>query len=316
MITSLDIVIVTYNRIEQLKKTLECYANQTMGFRNLIIVDNCSTDGTSEYLDEWCAEHSHQEKFCPLLIHSAENVGGSGGFYLGQKKAMELNADWVFVADDDAYAAPDMVEKFFEFITSHDTSKLSAICAKVLNINGSICLYHRDYHVIEDGEYKRIHSVESDYEKEYFSIDDLSYVGSFLNACALKKVGLVNPDYFIYYDDSEHSIRLKKWGDIVVVPNIVITHDGGAESTPDDVMLSWRQYYFMRNTTYMFLHHYPSVGLRIVYKQFRDDFHAFRTMTKRSDYAKFVSSAIWSAFFGRLGKHNIYKPGWCLKRKK
>ena len=83
----LDLVIVTFNRLEKLKKALSCYEKQTSPFRNLILVNNCSTDGTKEYIDEWQREKTF---FGKIVIHTDENLGGSGGFYLGQKKAAEL----------------------------------------------------------------------------------------------------------------------------------------------------------------------------------------------------------------------------------
>ena len=50
---NVDVVVVTYNRLEKLKKALACYENQTLSFRSIIIVDNHSSDGTYEYLEEW-----------------------------------------------------------------------------------------------------------------------------------------------------------------------------------------------------------------------------------------------------------------------
>ena len=313
---ALDLVIVTYNRLEKLKKTIQHYESQTVGFRNLIVVNNCSTDGTNDYLKQLpVALYKNGEKKCNIIIiNTKENIGGAGGFYIGEKKAMDLKADWVFVADDDAYADSSMVEEFYKFIESHDTNRIAAVCAKVLNTDGNICLYHRDTHKIIDKEYMRFHSREEDYSKDFFSIDDLSYVGSFMNAKALRKVGLVNPDYFIYFDDSEHSIRLKKYGNILVVPSIKIVHEGGAESTSDDILVSWRDFYMIRNTTHMLLKHYPSVAIYKIYEQFRSDFHVFRTRTNLSEHAKMIRSATWSAFLGRLGKHKIYKPGWFIKK--
>lgn len=311
---SLDLVIVTYNRLEKLKKTLWHYENQTKRFRNLFIVDNCSNDGTDKYLKEWYEEHKDKDKFNAIIIRAEENLGGAGGFYLGQKKAMELNADWVFVADDDAYAAPSMVEEFFKFIETHDTKKIAAVCAEVLNVDGSVCVYHRSTHSIVDGEYRRISSREEDYKKECFYIDDLSYVGSFLNAKALKQVGLVNPKYFIYFDDSEHSVRLKKYGEIIVVPSIKITHDGGSESKDKDIVASWRDYYMKRNCTHMLLMHYPKSGLMEVYKQLKDDFHLLRTWQKQPDWYKVGRTAVYDALCGRLGKHIKYRPGWCIRK--
>ena len=322
---NLNIVIVTFNRLEKLKKTLRHYAGQTKSFRNLIIVNNCSTDGTKEYLSTLPSFFLRgQEKVCDVIIINAdENLGGSGGFYLGEKKAMDLGADWVFVADDDAYAEPDMVEHFYQYIELHDTSKTAAVCAAVHNMDGSICLYHRDTYTTEKAEgtgitdllarkYVRKHSEISDYDRESFKVDILSYVGSFMNGKALKKVGLVNPDYFIYYDDTEHSFRLRKYGDIVVVPVIKIIHEGGAESTNADgnVIVDWKQYYFTRNDMHMRLKYLPRTVIQKYWFQLRCTIGAWLHHPEVNIYEQLERTAMWDAFFGRLGKHKLYRPGW------
>ena len=46
-------VIVTFNRLEKLKKTLNIYARQSLLPLYLIVVNNASTDGTDKYLEEW-----------------------------------------------------------------------------------------------------------------------------------------------------------------------------------------------------------------------------------------------------------------------
>ena len=322
---NLDIVIVTYNRLEKLKKALRCYSLQTASFRNLVVVNNCSTDGTAEYLEKWIGEikESGSSLFTPIIITTSTNSGGSGGFYLGEKKAMELGADWVFVADDDAYAAPDMVERFYEYIETHDTSKTAAVCAAVHNIDGSVCLYHRDTYATEKVEfidfidcfakkYVRNHSVLSDYDKESFSVDILSYVGSFLNAQALRKVGLVNPNYFIYYDDTEHSFRLRKYGNIDVVPAIKITHEGGAASTKaaGNVIVDWRSYYLIRNDMHMRLKYLPRTVIQKYWLQLRCTIGAWLHHPEVGVFERVERTAMWDAFFGRLGEHKLYRPGW------
>ena len=99
------VVIVTYNRIEHLKKSLELYTRQTKNPSRIIVVDNHSNDGTIDFLNSWESEVVKKKK--KEVIYLPENLGGSGGFYLGKKKALELDVDWIMVADDDAYPNED-----------------------------------------------------------------------------------------------------------------------------------------------------------------------------------------------------------------
>lgn len=47
------VLIVTYNRLNKLKKSLEAYDKQIVLPKRIVVVDNCSNDGTKEYLVEW-----------------------------------------------------------------------------------------------------------------------------------------------------------------------------------------------------------------------------------------------------------------------
>lgn len=306
----LDIVIVTYNRLEKLKKALLCYERQTASFRNLIVVDNCSTDGTKRYLDEWKQQKAPFQK---VVIYSEENLGGSGGFYLGQKKAMELGADWVFLADDDAYATPTMIADFIQFIENHDTSGIAAVCATVKKMDGGIACVHRDRFKIAKGEnwlckkFERYSTTDADYQKEYFDIDLLTYVGSFISGKALRKVGLVNHRYFIYEDDTEHSIRLRKYGKIIVVPKMQIVHEEHS-SDGNSNGVNWRSYYDCRNKTHMLLKHYPRTVIYTIYIELRHLLGRKILNRPTNAYALLKYEAVMDALFGRLGKHSIYRP--------
>lgn len=299
-------VIVTFNRLEKLRKALACYDRQTIPFRHVIVVDNHSEDGTAEFLKEWAAASS---TFGRHVVSTEENLGGSGGFYRGQLKAMEFNPDWVFLADDDAYPDDDLVAQFQAFAAEHDVAVMSAVCGMVYHPSGAIECQHRSRYVIERHRLlRRISSEEADYQQPAFRIDFLSYVGVFLNGKALRQVGLVNPDYFIYFDDTEHSLRLAKYGPLWCVPAIRIAHDNQATrpQQPSPVLVSWDEYYFTRNEHVMLRRHFPLVALNRLRI-------ALLHRLKGVDNAarnKLRWQAVKDAWRGRMGKHPLYRPGW------
>lgn len=298
----IDVIVVTYNRLSKLKKALNSYDDQSDGIRNIIVVDNCSTDGTHDYLTQWEKEPGFCKK---IIITTDKNIGGSGGFFLGQKKALEFNADWVFLADDDAYVSPSLFKDFLEYVNTHEVGKLSAICTSVLNPDRSIDLCHRDRLRVIDGRYvKRYSPSIEEYYKESFEIDLLSYVGSFINCHSLLHVGLVNPDYFIYFDDSEHSLRLKKDGAIICVPNLHVIHDAEKSNAGG---LSWKDFYAKRNEMHMLIKHMP-FGVRI---QLIASFllHYGRNLSSNPSYLALYRRAVWQALFNKLGVDTVYYPG-------
>ncbi len=304
---NVDVVIVTYNRLEKLKKALASYENQTKSFRNIIVVNNHSTDGTYEYLEEWKLQKA---PFTKHIITTDENLGGSGGYKLGQQKAVELGAEWVFLADDDAYAEHDVMEEFYKYAINHDVKQMSAICGTVCHLDGTIDLNHRSR--IHKKGYRFLYresSVSEDYEKEEFEIDYLTYVGAFINREALKKCGLVDDSFFIYWDDSEHSIRLKKFGKIVCVPAVRIVHDD-LVITPEQCkkpIVSWKDYYLERNEMVTYKRHFLFVALHKTRVFFVD---RLKRKSKGDFYAEVRWQAVKDAWLGKLGENKLYKPGW------
>lgn len=310
----IDVVIVTFNRLEKLKHTLSCYENQTIGFRNLIVVDNHSNDGTVEYLKEW--QNSASDRFEKHVLFLKSNTGGSGGFYEGQKYAMSLSPDWVFLADDDAYPCSDLFEKFSNYVSTNDTSDISAICSVVRHVDMSIDLEHRD--MIKKPtvlKFKRFSAPIECYENSTFEIDFLSYVGSFIKADAIDKVGMVNKNFFIYYDDSEHSLRLHKYGKIICLTNIYMIHDCGFTSESSDVV-TWRTYYVFRNYNYTLKQHYPLQFALIVIKTYAVTLFAYLNRSKSDlwPWHKVRVVALNDAIRGKLGIHDVIKPGWSHKK--
>ena len=124
-------VIVTYNRIEHLRKSIFLYTQQTMKPEYIVVVDNASTDGTDAFLKEWLLldEGVHKE-----AVFLPENMGGSGGFYTGLEKMLQHeDVDWIWVADDDAYPAQDAFERAYEYITGlgSEADDVAAVCGGV-----------------------------------------------------------------------------------------------------------------------------------------------------------------------------------------
>ena len=60
--SDLGCVVVTFNRLDKLKKALQAYEVATVLPLYIIVVDNNSTDGTQEYLDSWEKNQTETQK--------------------------------------------------------------------------------------------------------------------------------------------------------------------------------------------------------------------------------------------------------------
>ena len=86
-------VVVTYNRLEKLKKVIESVRSQTASLLQILVVNNGSTDGSREWL----------ESQNDIYLINQGNLGGAGGFNTGMKQAVLNGTDYVWIMDDDVY---------------------------------------------------------------------------------------------------------------------------------------------------------------------------------------------------------------------
>ncbi len=302
-------VVVTFNRINKLKIALHSFSNQLHKPDYLIVVNNASTDGTNEYLAKWEAVN---EDFKKIVISNDKNLGGSYGFYQGLELATKMDVDWIWVSDDDAYPYNDVFEKANNFLNKCRTewNSISAICGAVIN-GENVDLGHRKRFrqrgLIVESEMVPI----EEYKNKEFPLNGFSYVGTFINKKKILEVGLPKKEYFIWYDDSEHSIRLGKCGRILCLPEMKIQHDVNNTS---EVAL-WKYYYGVRNCADMYRNNFSNgcylyYCCKILVRQMIKNI-----IGKNKEVNKMMICAIRDCHKGKFGIHSMYKPGWLPKDK-
>ncbi len=305
----IGVVIVTYNRKSDLEKVLELFDQQSYLPIYIIVVDNASTDGTGRLLEEWSRKASVYKR---IVVSMESNQGGSGGFYEGLRRGMELEAEWIWVSDDDAFPEADALEQAEKYLMEKkgDGDRISAICGTVIN-QGKIDIRHRKRYYTRGVRIIEECVSEKEYEKEYFSLNALSYVGSILNKQKLAQAGLTNKDYFIWWDDTEHSLRLSKIGEIICVPAIKVHHD-----VQESVLaLNWKTYYGFRNMCDMYRKHMPPICyayfcLKIIIKVWISKICGWKR-----DEMEILNAAYEDVRHNRFGLHSVYRPGWKVSEK-
>ena len=94
-------VVVTYNRKELLRECLDAVLGQTRRPDHVLVVDNASTDGTTELLEGYPDAE---------VLRLAQNEGSSGGFHAGMNEAASRDFTWLWVMDDDTIPHADALE--------------------------------------------------------------------------------------------------------------------------------------------------------------------------------------------------------------
>lgn len=240
MTKSITAVVVTYNRRELLIRCIEHLRRQTVRLGNIIVVNNGSTDGTTE----WLVSQTDLE-----VIHQ-ENVGGAGGFYRGIQHAFESGYDWIWCMDDDVYPEPDCLEKLLE----QDDEKVGILCplrkqegkvfvteVRKFNLSNPMKSLHCDTLTPDDVK-----------DTDYVNIEGIAFEGPLIKREVVERIGLPNKDLFLLYDDSDYSYRAVFAGyQIRLVSKAVLNKE--LFFADDDRVTQvqkgkWKLYYHIRNT--------------------------------------------------------------------
>lgn len=210
-------VVVTFNRKELLLECLDALFNQTYKLSKIYLIDNNSSDGTYELLEQ----NGYLQN--PALVYERldENLGGAGGFSYGLQKAYQNGHDFYYLLDDDAEPKNDAIEKLVPFLDQGHAAFASAVYS---NFDLKETNYRGDFDFCDF--YPVLHKPLplGEYTKESIEIDMASFVGFLVSHHAVKQIGFPRSEFFIHYDDTEYSIRIAQLSKILLIPKSVIYH--------------------------------------------------------------------------------------------
>jgi GT2 family glycosyltransferase len=205
------VTIITYDSGRFIKKCLESVLDQKYPFKEIIVVDNNSTDGTIDILEPF-------EDRC-RIIYNEENIG----FAAAQNQAIALSsAEWVLTLNPDVL----LLQGFIEALVTAGNldSRVGTVCGKLLTMTSGFDfpekplvdstgiyftpnLRHLDRGSLEvdNGHYRSYEYVfgataaAALYRREM--IDDISVGGEFFDN-----------DFFVYREDADVAWRAQLLG--------------------------------------------------------------------------------------------------------
>ena len=240
--TKYAIVIVTYNRKQLLHECIENVQKQTMQASSIIIINNASTDTTGSYLETLQKENTIYD-----IVNLPENIGGAGGFAKGIERSLEKNVDCVLLIDDDAMIAEDYMEQILQ---ARQSEPVYQAFAGTVKTNDIIDTFHR--RTISKVGMLFHNCSEEEYQQPYFLCEVASFCGMVLDISLIKQIGLPHAEYFIWHDDAEYSLRVRKYSKFLVVTNAVLNHKTKQNATTYPRRYNWKDYYAVRNRIWLF----------------------------------------------------------------
>lgn len=225
-------VVVTYNRLSLLKECLEAISLQTCKVNSIIVVNNASTDGTTEYLQQLDDKQ--------IVVKSLEkNIGGAGGFAEGIAIATKMNVDAIWIMDDDTIPQTDALEHLVYILNQHENTGF--VNSKVVWTDGNIHQMNIPGYVHHD-----------DLGGGLYAIRSASFVSLLVPSKIVREVGLPYREFFIWVDDAEFTARIVKAGHKgYLTTSSVVVHktatNYGASIKTATPEAAWKFYYYMRN---------------------------------------------------------------------
>lgn len=200
------VILVNYNGRAYNHKCIKSILDSVVdGDINVIFVDNASTDGS---LDDIKRNWRNREEI--KILELDDNYGFAKGNNEGIKYALEHGAEYILLLNNDTEIQPDTITKMVEL----QKEKKSIIVPKIMYADQKDTIWYAG------GELSRwlkkaVHSGKGTKDKGKFASDRSC---TFANGCCMllskeiiEKIGLLDEQFFLYYEDNEYSLRAEKY---------------------------------------------------------------------------------------------------------
>jgi len=226
----ITISILTFNKVEYTKKCLESIFNNTpFPEHRIVVTDNCSTDGTIEYLE------SLEDKI--QIIKNNENMGFAKAHNNIINKFKE---DDIVLMNNDVEVPKNWLVTILHSI---DKTNLGAAGPAIQTANGL------DIGAVLN-EHAKGRSLINDFRTKP---DWITGSCIYLPRKTINAVGLLDENFQFYYEDVDYCIRIKKAGmEIKCIKEVVIKHNDSTSSTPmqKKIMMENSRKYFANKWDY------------------------------------------------------------------
>lgn len=247
---AIAVIIVNYNGYNDTKECLNSLRKVSTSNMFVIIVDNGSTDNSPNKLKEFVMGGKE------FLICINNNLGFSGGNNYGIQYAINKGAEYICLLNNDTVVESDFLDKMLEKVEDDSVvyGKIKFFC-KPDRIWFAGGVYNRWTGKTVHLGYNQIDGQE---EKGNKSCNFVTGCLLLIPALVIKKIGGLPEHYFLYYEDTEYSLRLIENGiKLKYAPDAIIYHKVSAstQKQPNRVI-----YYSIRNSLLMVSEH--EKGLR------------------------------------------------------
>lgn len=238
----ISIVIVNFNGRRYLESCLSSLEKQSYEPREIIVVDNGSSDGSAGYVRSRFPD--------TILVENETNCGFAAGSNAGIRRA---RGEFILTLNNDTIADADLLQNLVPPMIADSRTGMCApkmlfpdgrINSTGLCISRSGAAWDRGIFETDAGQYEE--------ETEVFG----PCAGAALYRRAmLDEIGIFDEDFFLYMEDVDLAFRARQAGWLCrYVPSARVTHvHGGTAGTESDISI----YYGNRNLAWCVIKNFP-----------------------------------------------------------
>jgi GT2 family glycosyltransferase len=209
------VLVVNYNSGGMLARCLEALERQTTRDFHAVVVDNASSDGSAEGVEERFSNVT--------LVRAGANLGFAAGNNLALRHAG--GARWIALLNPDAFAEPGWLESFVAAAEAAPTFSFFG-CRMLLADSPQFLDGTGDAYHVSGASWRRDHGVAAARGvKEPGVIFAPCAAAALYSRAALEEVGGFDERYFCYHEDVDLAFRLRLRGHRCwYVPQAVVHH--------------------------------------------------------------------------------------------
>ena len=291
MFPKVFIVILNWNNWSDTLECLESLKNNDYPNEQVVIIDN----GSAEKL---------RTDF--KVIYNKENLGFAGGNNVGIKYALEKGADYVLLLNNDTVVAKDFLSEMIKVAGKDE--KIGLIGPKIYFYQDKNRIWSAGGQVnwlYNKGQMRGYNQID---KEQYDCPEETDYITGcclLIKKEVIKKIGLMPKDYFLYYEDTDWSLRAQQAGfKCVFVPRAKIWHKGSKsslEGSPSYI------YYHIRNglilaQRYAPWYVKPLVHLDVFWRAIKQIIKLVFFPQKKA-WAKYILLGLKDFYLNRRGKY-------------
>lgn len=215
-----SIIVLNWNRLIDTRECLQSLQEVTYENKEIIVVDNGSSDGSQEYM--------RQNYHDIILLENTENLGFAEGNNKGIQIALKNGADYIFLLNNDTIIDKDAIQNLIE--VAETDIKIGFLGPKIYYYNEPHRIWSAGgklskWFIHSGGKhigYRKIDCGQFDCIKE---VDYVTGCAILIKKSVFEKAGLFDPHYYCYYEEADLIVRSKQMGfKVVVVPKAKVWH--------------------------------------------------------------------------------------------